>query len=202
MNNPQLSEVEFGKPEETMPLYEMRKADRRSLVGLYFSQVLLYVGFLLILLNNLGILEPDSYFGAMNWLTIAVFSIGVIINFFSIPWLYLSSFKNFKNENDFWDKEIFWVLPLFFFGTFFLYESRVNNSFFFFIMSLLVIAIVHVFSSYCAYKIKQKHKHDLERHYQYSMSLKYLSAYYVLLVVLLIFHNPLQHMFTWIRTNI
>ncbi len=61
------------KPEETMPLYEMRKADRRSLVGLYFSQVLLYVGFLLILLNNLGILEPDSYFGAMNWLTIAVF---------------------------------------------------------------------------------------------------------------------------------
>jgi hypothetical protein len=34
------------------------------------------------------------------------------------------------------------------------------------------------------------------------MSLKYLSAYYVLLVVLLIFYNPLQHMFTWIRTNI
>lgn len=202
MDNPQLAENGFGEAGESVPLYEMRKADRRSLIGLYFSQIMLYAGFLLILLNNLGVLEPGSYFGALNWLTMAVFSIGIVINFFSIPWLYISSFKNFKKENDFWDKEIFWILPLFFFGTFFLYESRLENSIYLFVASLLIIAIMHAFSIYFSYRLQVAHRNDLEQHYQYSLSLKYLSVFYIMLVVLLVIYNPLQHLFVWVRMNL
>jgi hypothetical protein len=186
-----------------IPLYEMRNVDRRSLLGLYFSQVLLYTGLSLILLNNLGVISPGGYFGAWNWLTAAVFSIGIVINFVSIPWLYFSSFKDFKKDNDFWDKEIFWILPLFFFGTFFLYGSQVETSFMLFVASVIVIVAVHLVYIYEARKLMKINLENkmFSNYHQYALTLKYLTAYYIILLVLLIAYNPLQHIFILIRNS-
>lgn len=184
-----------------IPLYEMRNVDLRSLVGLYLSQILLYIGLSLILLNNLGVILPNSYFGDSNWLTVDVFSIGVIINFVVVPWLYFSSFSNFRKENDFWNSEIFWILPLFFFGTFFLYGSKIDTSLVLFAVSIVVIAAVHFYFIFKAQILFEKESKNmpLEGHYQYIVALKYLTAYYVLLLALLIFYDPAQQLFNLIR---
>ncbi|MFA6552801.1 MAG: hypothetical protein WCT19_04895 [Candidatus Paceibacterota bacterium] len=186
-----------------IPLYEIGDIDARSLIGLYLSQILLYTGLSLILLNNLEVILPGSYFGAWNWLTVVIFSIGLAINFVSIPWLYFSSFKDFKKENDFWDKEIFWILPLFFFGTFFLYGSQMKTSFMLFILSIVVIAAVHLVYIYEARKLIQinSKKEIFSNYHQYEMTLKYLTAYYIILLVLLVIYNPLQYVFTLIRMH-
>ena len=93
MNTPQFKGKNTGIYSKIIPLHETRKTDKLSLVGLYFSEFLLYLGFVLILLNNINILAPGSFFGAFNWVTVTVFFIGLTINFISIPHLYFSSFK-------------------------------------------------------------------------------------------------------------
>lgn len=186
-----------------IPLYMMGQADRLSLIGLYFSESLLYLGFILILLNNMNVIAPGSFFGALNWVTIAVFSIGLIINFISIPYLYFSSFKNFKKENDFWDKETFWILPLFFFGTFFIYCSQISSAFLLFIISVVTISIIHFKFVHMSWKVEDKDlSKKLANYRQYNTTLKYLTAYYMLLLGLLVFCNPLQQIFIWIRLHV
>jgi len=190
----------YGK---VIPLCEMRQVDRFSLVGLYLSELLLYFGFVLILLNNMNVLAPGSFFGAFSWVTVTVFFIGLAIIFISIPYLYFSSFKNFKKENDFWDKETFWILPLFFFGTFFVYGSQIRSAFLLFIISVIIISIVHFNFVYISWKLAESDSYKkLANHYQYNTSLAYLTAYYVLLLTILIIWNPLQQMFFWIRLHI
>ena len=193
--------VTYGK---IMSLDEIRQVDKLSLVGLYLSESLLYIGFVLILLNNMNVIAPGSFFGAFNWVTVTVFFIGLTINFISIPHLYFSSFKNFKKENEFWDKETFWILPLFFFGTFFIYCSQINNALVLFALSIVIIIIVHISFVKMSRKLIDK---DLKEkvfavHHQYNTSLTYLTAYYVLLLTVLIIWNPLQQMFFWIRLHI
>lgn len=190
--------------DRQIPICESKDVDIHSLAGLYMSQVLLYVGLSLILLDNLGVLSPNSYFGSWNWLTVTIFSIGLVINFIAIPWLYFSSFKDFKKENDFWDKEIFWILPLFFFGTFFIYGSNIRTSIILFVISIIVIAAVHSMYIFEAIKfIKIKSKKDLRSsYYQYMITLKYLTAYYVVLLALLVCYNPLQQVFALIHKSV
>ena len=83
--------------EKTIPSYEARKVAVFSLVGLYFSEALLFVGVTALFLNSIGIIAPEAYFGSYSWVTLMVFLFGIIINFFSIPFLYFSSFENFKH---------------------------------------------------------------------------------------------------------
>lgn len=188
--------------KKPLPLYETRQTDRRALLGLYFSQILLGLGFILILLNNIGVLSSDSYFGSFNWLTVAVFSIGLAINFISIPYLYFSSFNNFKKEDDFWDKETFWILPLFFFGTFFVYGSQIAFSFAIFLISVSLTMAVHLRFVQLSWNLAIKRLgKDLSNHQQYSTTLKYLTAYYVLVLALLFSYDPLKQMFIWIRLS-
>ena len=203
MNTPQFKGKNTGIYSKIIPLHETRKTDKLSLVGLYFSEFLLYLGFVLILLNNINILAPGSFFGAFNWVTVTVFFIGLTINFISSPHLYFSSFKNFKKENDFWDKETFWILPLFFFGTFFLYGSQVSGAFCLFIISIIIISIIHFRFVRMSWKLlKRDSDKTLASYHQYNTSLEYLTAYYMILLALLVFCNPLQQVFVWIRINI
>lgn len=189
--------------EKQQPLYTLRKTNLRSLFGLYFSQLLLCSGFILILLNNLNILAPGNYFGMYSWVTVMVFSIGLFINFISIPHLYFSSYVNFNRDDDFWDKETFWILPLFFFGTFFLYGSQIGAALLLLTVSITVIAIIHFKFIFSSWKFMNK---DLGQkfspHYQYFITLKYLTVYYMLLLIITILVNPLQYLFAWIRINL
>ena len=203
MNTPQFKGENVGiYSRRRMSLHELRDVDMRSLLGLYASELLLYLGFILVLLNNLNVLAPGTYFGAFSWVMIMVFSIGLTINFISIPYLYYSSFKNFKQENDFWDKETFWILPLFFFGTFFLYGSQIHAAVALLVISIVIIAIIH-FSFIVRSKkfVLSNSVQTLASHQQYFNSLKYLTAYYVILLAILVVCNPLQGVFAWIRIN-
>ena len=203
MDTPQFKGKNTGIYGKVIPLYEMGQIDSLSLIGLYLSEALLYAGFVLILLNNMNVIAPGSFFGAFNWVTVVVFFIGLVINFISIPYLYFSSFRNFKKENDFWDKETFWILPLFFFGTFFVYCSQISSAFTMFIISIIMISIVHLKFVHMSWKLTKKASNEmLENHHQYNTSLKYLSAYYMLLLGLLVVCNPIQHIFVWIRLHV
>lgn len=203
METPQFKEGNLGTfNERQVPLYLLRQADIRSLIGLYVSELLLYLGFILIFLNNLDVLAPGSYFGEVNWVTMVVFSIGLIINFLCIPYLYFSSFRNFNRENDFWDKETFWILPLFFFGTFFLHGSRIYDAQILLAISVVLITIIHFKFIWSAWKIVAKNAGEsYANHRQYFLTLKYLTAYYLVLLALLVFYNPLQQVFIWIRLH-
>lgn len=185
----------YGK---RMPVYKIREIDAHSILGLYLSQVLLYIGFVLIFFNNLNIFEPNSYFGMFNWVTIAVFVIGFFINFISIPYLYFSSFRNFKKENDFWDKETFWIMPLFFFGSFFIYGNRSDFTFAILAISIIAITVLHCRFFYLSWKLADnKLTKNLASREQYSVTLKYITAYYILLLILFIMYNPMQRLLTW-----
>lgn len=205
MSNPQFKEGNLETfNERQQPLYMLRRASLRSIVGLYFSQIMLYLGFALIFLNNMNIIAPGNYFGVYSWVTVAVFSIGLIINFISIPYLYFSSFVNFRNDNDYWDKETFWILPLFFFGTFFLYCSQISTAVLLLVVSVITISIIHLKFIWSSWKLMQRnieHK-NYSAHHQYYMTLKYLTVYYLLLLILLVLYNPLERIFVWIRHNI
>ena len=204
MNTPQFKGTNTGTYDDKQPpLYEMRQVDTRSLIGLYFSEVLLYVGFFLILLNNMNVLASGSFFGKFSWVTATVFSIGLFINFVSIPYLYFSSFRNFRKENDFWDKEVFWILPLFFFGTFFIYGSQISTAFILFVISVAAITIIHFKFVHSSWKLAAREAgQTLANHEQYSTTLKYLTAYYILLLTLLVICDPLQQAFLWIRLHV
>lgn len=204
MNSPQFKGENIGIANEHQgPLYLLRRTSARSLAGLYFSEFLLIIGFLLIMLNNLNILSPGSYFGVFSWVTATVFSIGLFINYISIPHLYFSSFRNFRKENDFWDKETFWILPLFFFGTFFLYGSQISNAYMLLMISVAVISVIHLSFTWSAWKLTEKSSDFLySSKQQYFVTMKYLTVYYFLLMAMLILFNPLQQIFYWIRINL
>jgi hypothetical protein len=202
MDAPQFKEGNVQIFNEATPLYEMRKVGLRCLVAVYLSVLLVFAGIILIFLNNLSVLVPGIYFGALSWVTIVVFSIGLVINFVSIPYLYFSSYRNFVSENDFWDKETFWILPLFFFGTFFLYCSEISPALGMLLVSLIIIASVH-FKFFIASKkiLNSSNRENVLMREQYFLSLKYLTAYYLILLFVLVSYNPLQHLFIWIRIH-
>lgn len=205
MNNPQFKEGNLDVcNEHEGPLYLLRKANTRSIVGLYLSQLLLCCGFALIFLNNMNVLAPGNYFGAYSWVTATVFSIGLIINFISIPHLYYSSYVNFTRDIDFWDKETFWILPLFFFGTFFLYGSQIQTAFLLLAISIAVITLIHFKFVWSSWRLVKKNidQKNYALHFQYFMTLKYLTVYYMILLAVLVSFNPLQKVFVWIRVNL
>lgn len=186
--------------ERALPLYELRKVNVRSLISLIVSRFLLFTGFVLIILNNLNILSPGSYFGAPNWVTITVFSIGLIINCVSIPYLYFSSYQNFRIDNEYWDKETFWILPLFFFGTFYLYGSEIRDALILLVVSVLFIWGIHINFTWYAWKNMIKNSNcSLASKHEYFVTLKYLTIYYILLLGVMILFNPLQKIAELIR---
>ncbi len=189
--------------DKEVPLYEAKKTDTLTIIGLRTSELLLIAGFLLVFLNNVGIFAPGTYFGAFSWVMVVVFSIGLTINFVMIPYLYFSSFKNFQKENYCWDRETFLILPSFFFGTFFLYGSKFYLSWIILVLSIMVISVVHYKFLRLSWKLLLRSSNEaFLMQQEYFLSLKYLTVYYFLLLASLILFNPLQQMFIWIRTNV
>jgi hypothetical protein len=194
--------VQIFNERETL-LSEVRAVDRTASLAALASKALLFLGLVLILLNNMGFIAPGSYFGTFSWVTAVVFLIGLIINFVAIPHLYFSSFQNFKQENAYWDSETFLIVPSFFFGTFFLYGSKIFIALPLLIASVLMIFVVHYKFLRLSWEFLLKSSNEaflMER--EYFLSLKYLTAYYLLLLTLLLLINPLQLMFVWVRMHI
>ncbi len=194
--------VQIFNERETL-LSEVRAVDRTASLAALASKALLFLGLVLILLNNMGFIAPGRYFGTFSWVTAVVFLIGLIINFVAIPHLYFSSFQNFKQENAYWDSETFLIVPSFFFGTFFLYGSKIFIALPLLIASVLMIFVVHYKFLRLSWEFLLKSSNEaflMER--EYFLSLKYLTAYYLLLLTLLLLINPLQLMFVWVRMHI
>ena len=202
MNSPQFKAGNVSIFNEKISLNEFKNVELISIFALYFSETLLFLGILLVLFNNLNIISPGSYFGSANWVTLVVFLIGICINFISIPFLYYSSFKHFIKELDFWDRETFWILPMFFFGTFFLCNSSIAPALIMIVLSILIIMPVHIVFVLKSQRVNKKYRAKLANYGQYVMTLKYLSAYYIILLPLLIVFDPLGYVFAWIRLNI
>jgi hypothetical protein len=203
MINPQFNEGGVAIFNKKINLNELRMVDARSLFGLYISQTMLFLGILLILFNSFDVVEPGNYLGVFNWLTVTIFSIGIIINFVSIPFLYYSSLNNFKKESDFWDKETFWIVPLFFFGTFFMYSSKIDTAIALLTVSMLLILVIHLKFLIEARKLFSSGASALitgsER---YLVTLQYLGAYYVILLGLTVIFNPLGYMINLIKVYV
>ena len=194
--------VQIFNEKETL-LSEVRAVDRTASSAVFASKCLLFLGLVLILLNNMGFIAPGSYFGTFSWVTAVVFLIGLIINFVAIPRLYFSSFQNFKQENAYWDSETFLIVPSFFFGTFFLYGSKIFIALPLLVASVLMIFVIHYKFLRLSWEFLLKSSNEaflMER--EYFLSLKYLTAYYLLLLTLLLLINPLQLMFVWVRMHI
>lgn len=168
-----------------------------SIWMLYASKVLVVMGLFLIVLDNLGLVTNGRYFGSLDWPTAVVLSIGIVLSFVSIPYLYMSSFGRFKRDDEFWDEELFWILPTFFFGTFFLYGSGYYSSNFLFYASLLVILMIHFKFFLTSLKLAKESESLVGKH-QYFQSLQYLTLYYVLLIGLFVYLNPVQMLRSWI----
>lgn len=202
-NSPQFKGGSTGIFNRQVSLNELREVDPKSLIRLSFSKALLFLGIVMVVLNNLNVIAPGSYFGAISWVTFIVFAIGLCINFICIPFLYFSSLNNFKMESDFWDKETFWIMPLFFFGTFFIYGAEFSVASVMLVISVVVVSLVHLGFMLEAKKATiNNSERTYAGHDQYLVTLKYLTAYYVLLMVLLFVYNPLQHTFFWIRMHV
>ncbi len=191
--------------EKETPSYEVRRIYNLTLLGLRFSKILLLMGVVLVVLNNLGIVAPASFFGALNWVMIAVFLIGLVINFVAIPHLYFSSFKNFKKENSCWDKEIFLIPPSLFLGTFFIYWSRVYFFWTFLSISMILVAVIHYNFLRSAWNFLMKSSNEAFLVQQeYFVSLKYMTVYFLVLLVilLLVFFDPPQNNFLWAQAHV
>lgn len=162
-----------------------------SRTGLVLAQCLLVSGVMLVLLDNADFITPGSYFGMENWSTLLVFLIGALLSIVIVPYLYLSSFRNFVKKNELWDREVFWILPTFFFGTFFEYGSGVYAVRGVFGATLLVVLGIHVWHVYKAQQLAIG-SDSLEGHHRYRDSLGYLTLYYLMIVALFFLVNPYE----------
>ena len=153
----------------------------RDRLLLYFSKAILVFGFLIIFLNSLDFFTPYVGINSGIWEAWIIFFLGSVINFFCVPFLYLSSFNKFKNSDDYWDVEIFWILPLFFFGSFFQYMSNLSIVSIILPFSLILIFLVHAWSMLVSRNVIINE--DSQENENYFKSYVYLTAYYLLVAV-------------------
>ncbi|HMN19621.1 MAG TPA: hypothetical protein PKA31_03440 [Candidatus Moranbacteria bacterium] len=162
-----------------------------SRTGLVLAQCLLVAGVMLVLLDNADFITPGAYFGMETWSTQIVFLIGSLLSLVLVPYLYLSSFRNFVKKNELWDREVFWILPTFFFGTFFEYGSGVYAVRGVFGVTLLLVLTIHMWHVYKAQKLAVQ-SDSLEGHHRYRDSLSYLTLYYLMIIALFFLVNPYE----------
>lgn len=188
----------LGEEDE---FYHPKKVSFFSRTGLVLSQVILFIGFFLALIGNMEVFMPgENFSGAYGFIVSGVFTIGIAIIFISIPWLYFSSYDNFKKENKYWDKEIFWIMPLFFFGNFFIYDSEFEFSKIMFTIAVSFVAIVHAVFFGLSFIFTRKRQHEAIANYKgYLISMSYLTLYYVLLILIIVFYNPVKKVFDYVR---
>lgn len=177
--------------------YQQVKPSLKSRMFLFLSIIFLFGAFLLIFSDKVGIISSDKKIGDLSdpvlW---ALFYFGLLINFFIVPFLYISSYNKFKRDDDFWDMEIFWILPLSFFGIFFQFTSNMPFINITIVLSFIVILMVHVPLMIISRRLIS-YDEQFESTSRYFMSFAYLSAYYVLLIISVLFFdlfNKLNYM--------
>ncbi len=177
-------------------LFEERRVDLKSRLFLYFSVFILLVSFLVILLNDIGVFY--SYDDAMNSnkASYTLFLMGVFINFICVPVLYWSSFNKFKKGDGFWDSESFWILPLFFFGSFFQYIGELPYVMITLPFSLILIFSVHIWTMKLSRELISLDA-NFENSVDYFKSTTYLTAYYLILAVIIVFFDLFDRFYSW-----
>ena len=180
---PEENQSHFKVLNNRNSLLDGRKIDIKSRIFLYLSILLLVFAFVVIYLDIIDFLTPGMSIGNKdNWVTWLIFISGVAINFFCVPILYWSSFDKFKKNDEFWDRESFWILPLFFFGSFFQYISGLPYSLVILPFSLMLIFAVHIWVMMLSRDLIVSNE-QFENSMRYFKSFTYLTAYYLIFTV-------------------
>lgn len=158
---------------------------------LYITKILVALGIFLMVIHNMGMIGGVDALGngSVSWPAAVIFAIGLFVSFLSVPYLYFSSFSRFVKADDFWDEELFWILPSFFFGSFFLYGSGAYSSNLLFLGSVFVILTVH-FKFFISAQRMAVQDNSIAGEHQYYHSLQYLTLYYILLIALFVYISP------------
>jgi hypothetical protein len=192
------NQMDFNKQETS---WENKKNEFSSHLILYFFKSLLVVGLFLMVFDSAGYITKGSYFGQYNWVTGVVFLIGTFLSYIAVPYLYYSSFNKYKINDDFWDQEMFWILPIFFFANFFQYGSGI-----FFMLAAMIISVFIIFTIHARFMMLSKkiaeNTDSYEKKNLYYENMKYLTIYYLLLLILCFFFNPARGIHSWIANNI
>jgi hypothetical protein len=175
----------------------MKAINYSSRFLLYLFKMLIFIGLILIFFDNAGFFSSSSYFGQLNLATALVFAIGTFLSYVAVPILYFSSFEKYKNHDEFWDQEMFWILPIFFFATFFQYGSGV-----YFMLASLIASVLIVFAIHGRFMMLSRKmaisNESLEPRNLYFENMKYLTIYYILLVMMYVFLHPAERLHNWI----
>ena len=178
-------------------LFDQRGFDLKSRLFLFFSIFLMLSAFIVIFLDNVGFFIYASQIGGEKLISWFLFAIGGIINFFCVPILYWSSFHKFKKGDEFWDSESFWILPLFFFGCFFQYLSNLPYIMVILPSSLILIFSVHIWVMSLSRELIVTDE-QFENSAEYFRSFTYLTAYYLVLAVVIVFFDLFDKFENWI----
>ena len=137
------------------------------------------IGLVLWFCDETDLLTPGSSFGSGRWPGSVIFLLGLIICLGSIPFLYTSSYSDFKNHDKIWIIKLACMYPLFLFGIFF----QIGGAYFSLItmpLSLLVVFAINLNLFILSFRRATLRKHK----WYYCVSLACLAIYYTALVVL------------------
>lgn len=197
MNTPQFKGNQSFEINKKVDLNSLRKMDHKTRIMLYFAKFLLLIGIFLSILTNADYFTPLIQAGLFSWISVLLWVVGVFASFLFIPYLYFSSFGKFKRDDDFWDEEIFWILPLFFFGIFFQHSSGIFPS-----EGVLMITVVAVFAVHFKFVLMAqqlaKNNNILSGKHQYLSSLTYLTLYYLLFLGIFFMIDPVSKLKIWL----
>ena len=137
------------------------------------------IGLVLWFCDETDLLTPGSSFGSGRWPGSVIFLLGLIICLGSIPFLYTSSYSDFKNHDKIWIIKLVCICPLFLFGVFFQIGgyccAAITMP-----LSLLVVFAINLNLFILSFRRATLRKHK----WYYCVSLACLAIYYTALVVL------------------
>ena len=137
------------------------------------------IGLVLWFCDETDLLTPGSSFSSGRWPSFVIFLLGSIICLGSIPFLYTSSYSDFKNHDKIWIIKLACMYPLFLFGIFF----QIGGAYFSLItmpLSLLVVFAINLNLFILSFRRATLRKHK----WYYCVSLACLAIYYTALVIL------------------
>lgn len=171
--------------------------DLKSRLFSYFSVFLMVVVFVVIFLGSVGFFPSARQETGGILMNQLLLILGIIIDFFCVPILYWSSFDKFKKGDAFWDSELFWILPLFFFGSLSQYISGLFYIVISLPFSLALIFFVHIWVMMVSRKFISSDE-QFENTVDYFNSITYLTAYYLIIVVGVVFFDLFEKFKYWV----
>jgi len=167
-----------------------------SRLGLYLAQGLLITGGWLMLFAYLGFFSEEVYFLSYSMVDLWIVFIGILLNFGFVPYLYFSSLLKYRKNDNFWDIETFWILVFFFAGLFFQYGVKQLYLVNILLLIVLTTLVVHARFMIASRRVSNLNV-DVPGRYVYFETLKYLAAYYIIIIALLVAFNPFNLLHAW-----